>query len=122
MSLKTPQRRGLLRRSAQPVQVVESNTPRRSLFDTPNVPAACLTSRRARSRIPLPDNTMTRKSLLILFVALWFPILASAQTADATAPAPPSTRRADVQETLNGVTIADPSRWPETQAPAQHRA
>jgi len=65
---------------------------------------------------------MKRKSLLILFVALWFPILASAQTAGATAPTPPSTRRGDVQETLHGATVADPYRWLEEQDSAETRA
>ncbi len=47
---------------------------------------------------------------------------AFAQTADMSAPAPPATRRGDVQENLHGVTVSDPYRWLEDQQSPETRA
>ncbi len=57
-----------------------------------------------------------------LVVAVLFLTIAFAQNGDPTAPAPPTTRRGDVQETLHGVTISDPFRWLEDQESPETRA
>lgn len=47
---------------------------------------------------------------------------ALAQMAPSNAEGPPATRRGDVQDTLHGVTIADPYRWLENQQSPETRA
>lgn len=56
-----------------------------------------------------------------LFLALLFSAFALAQAADPPSK-PPATHRGDVQETLHGVTIADPYRWLEDQNSPETRA
>jgi prolyl oligopeptidase len=65
---------------------------------------------------------MKRCALNFLWIAVLCPIFAIAQTSAAPAPAPPATRVDDVQETLHGVTIADPYRWLEDQNSPETRA
>ena len=58
---------------------------------------------------------MKHRILAVLSVFVLFPAFALAQSASANTPAPPATRRDDVQETLHGVTVSDPYRWLEDQ-------
>ncbi|HTZ95871.1 MAG TPA: prolyl oligopeptidase family serine peptidase [Terriglobales bacterium] len=56
-----------------------------------------------------------KRRILILLSLLVLSGLGVAQTAAPAPGGPPATRRDDVQETLHGVTIADPYRWLEDQ-------
>jgi prolyl oligopeptidase len=74
-----------------------------------------------RGKLP-PGENMTFRVLKFLLPAVLFSSFALSQAIDATPPAPPATRRGDVQETIQGVTIADPYRWLEDQQSAETRA
>jgi prolyl oligopeptidase len=65
--------------------------------------------------MPEPENIMKRGILILLSTAVLSSTFSLAQSAGATAGKPPATNRGDVQETLHGVTIADPYRWLEDQ-------
>jgi prolyl oligopeptidase len=71
----------------------------------------------------MPDGVnMKRGILIVLSMAVLSSTLALAQSASASAAAPPTARRGDVQETLQGVTVADPYRWLEDQESPETRA
>ncbi len=72
--------------------------------------------------MPRPENTMKRGFLSLLSVAVLCPTFVLAQSADAVTAAPPASRRGDIQETLHGVTVADPYRWLEDQNSPETRA
>ncbi len=63
---------------------------------------------------------MRRTLLGLLSLAVMFPTFAVAQNASSAAA--PTTRAADVQETLHGVTVPDPYRWLEDQESPDTRA
>ena len=60
--------------------------------------------------------------LVVLSMVVLSSTLALAQSSSASAAAPPIARRGDVQETLQGVTVADPYRWLEDQESPETRA
>ena len=64
---------------------------------------------------------MKRKILIVLSIAVLSSTFGLAQSASASAAAPPTARRGDVQETLQGVTVADPYRWLEDQESPETR-
>jgi len=68
------------------------------------------------------EKTMKRGVLNLLSVAVLYPSFVLGQSASTVMAAPPATRRGDVQETLHGVTVADPYRWLEDQQSAETRA
>jgi prolyl oligopeptidase len=69
-----------------------------------------------------PENIMKLGLSKFLSIAVLSFTFAFAQTADTSAPAPPATRRGDVQENLHGVTVSDPYRWLEDQQSPETRA
>jgi prolyl oligopeptidase len=69
-----------------------------------------------------PENIMKLGLSKFLSIAVLSFTFAFAQTADMSAPAPPATRRGDVQENLHGVTVSDPYRWLEDQQSPETRA
>jgi prolyl oligopeptidase len=65
---------------------------------------------------------MKRVVLAILFGVVLSSTFVCAQNASTVAPPPPVARPGDVQETLHGVTVADPYRWLEDQNSPETRA